>query len=72
MDTHNLLDQKQDINSLIKTPIMLKLIKNIFSVNSVIAENEELKKKLDDRQEAINKTNAYWKKIVRDLKKSKA
>lgn len=51
---------------------MLKLIKNMFSVNSVIAENEELKKKLDERQEAINKTNAYWKKVVRDLKKTKA
>lgn len=51
---------------------MIKWFKNIFSINSLIKENEDLKKKLEDRQEAINKTNAYWKKVVRDLKKAKA
>lgn len=51
---------------------MIKWFKNIFSINSLIKENEDLKKKLEDRQEAINKTNAYWKKVVRDLKKTKA
>jgi hypothetical protein len=51
---------------------MLKWLSNIFNINSLIRENEDLKKKLEERQEAINKTNAYWKKVVRDLKKSKA
>ncbi len=51
---------------------MIKWLSNVFRVNALIQENEELKKKLEERQEAINKTNAYWKKIVRDLKKSKA
>lgn len=30
-------------------------------------EIAELKTKLDERQEAINKTNAYWKKKVHEL-----
>lgn len=51
---------------------MIKWFKNIFFINSLIKENEDLKKKLKDRQEAINNTNAYWKKVVRDLKKKKA
>lgn len=28
---------------------------------------EELKAELDKRQEAINKTNAYWKKKVHEM-----
>lgn len=47
-------------------------IKKLLSINTLIKENEDLKRKLEDRQEAINKTNAYWKKVVRDLKKTKA
>lgn len=30
---------------------------------------ELLKKKLEERQEAINKTNAYWKKKVNELQR---
>lgn len=30
-------------------------------------ENSELKEKLVERQEHINKTNAYWKKKINDL-----
>jgi hypothetical protein len=51
---------------------MLKWLSNLANLNAIIRENEELKKRLEERQEAINKTNAYWKKIVRDLKKTKA
>ena len=47
-------------------------IKKLFSISKLIRENEELKRKLEERQEAINKTNAYWKKVVRDLKKGKS
>lgn len=32
---------------------------------------EELKVKLGERQEAINKTNAYWKKKVHELTRKK-
>lgn len=31
----------------------------------------ELRAKLDERQEAINKTNAYWKRKVHDLTRKK-
>lgn len=44
---------------------MLKWINKIFphlKVKELEAENQELKEKLVERQETINKTNAYWKK----------
>lgn len=44
---------------------MIKCINKIFphlKVKELEAENQELKEKLVERQETINKTNAYWKK----------
>lgn len=32
-------------------------------------ENKDLKEKLIERQEIINKTNAYWKKKLYDVQK---
>ena len=52
--------------------MFLKWIKNIFSsdVNAeqLELENKELKEKLVEKQEHINKTNAYWKKRIYELK----
>ena len=50
---------------------MLKLFKKLLGIYRLESENEELKKKLEERQLAINKTNAYWKGVVRDIKKKK-
>ena len=50
---------------------MIKWIKRLLGIERLQLENEELKKKLEERQLAINKTNAYWKGVVRDLKKKK-
>lgn len=45
---------------------------NETSCSEQIAElqqqNQELRKELIKRQEAINKTNAYWKGVVRKLR----
>lgn len=49
---------------------MLKWLSKVFPwarIKYLEKENTELKEKLVERQEAINKTNAYWKKKVRDL-----
>ena len=49
---------------------MLKWLSKVFPwarIKSLEKENTELKEKLLERQEAINKTNAYWKKKVREL-----
>lgn len=51
---------------------MIKWFKKLFGIERLELENEELKKKLEERQLAINKTNAYWKGVVRDLKKKKS
>lgn len=54
----------------------MKLIKNFFKKENkceeLEKENAELKTKLAERQGVINKTNAYWKKKLREqaLKKS--
>jgi len=49
----------------------MKLIKNLFSKKNpceqLEKENEELKAKLAERQEVINKTNAYYKKRIREI-----
>lgn len=49
---------------------MKKLIDRIFKTKNnceeLKKENEELKAKLIERQEAINKTNAYYKKKLRE------
>jgi prefoldin subunit 5 len=45
-------------------------LKNLFTsakVQQLEKQIEELKAELDKRQEAINKTNAYWKKKVHEL-----
>lgn len=48
----------------------MKLIKDLFkrknNCEDLEKENEELKAKLAERQEVINKTNAYWKKKLRE------
>lgn len=49
---------------------MFKLLDKIFPctrVKTLKKENEELYKKLSQRQEVINKTNAYWKKRFNNL-----
>jgi hypothetical protein len=54
---------------------MMNLIKKVFpylKVKELEAENQELKEKLVERQETINKTNAYWKKkLYHNNKKAK-
>lgn len=49
---------------------MLKFLSKIFPwarIKVLEQENNELKEKLVERQQAINKTNAYWKKRFNDL-----
>lgn len=49
---------------------MSKLLSKIFPcarIKTLEKENKELYEKLMQRQEAINKTNAYWKKRFNDL-----
>jgi hypothetical protein len=48
---------------------MLKWLSKVFpwaKIKILERENTELKDKLAERQEAINKTNAYWKKKFRE------
>jgi hypothetical protein len=48
----------------------MKWINEIFSskkVKQLEKEVQHLNTELDKRQEAINKTNAYWKKKMNDL-----
>jgi hypothetical protein len=46
----------------------MKFLKNLFcksqteKLKKLEEENGVLKQKLEERQEVINKTNAYWKK----------
>jgi hypothetical protein len=47
-------------------------IKKLFistKENALEKEIETLKLKLEERQEAINKTNAYWKKKMNEAQK---
>ena len=49
---------------------MLKLLSKLFpwaKIKVLEQENAQLKEKLVERQQAINKTNAYWKKRFNDL-----
>lgn len=49
---------------------MLRWLKRLFSqeqVEKLQKENELLKAKLEEKQEHINKTNAYWKKKMHNL-----
>lgn len=47
----------------------MNIFKNMFTsqkVKTLQDEIQELKAKLDERQEAINKSNAYWKRKLND------
>jgi|694.fasta_scaffold14722_20 hypothetical protein len=44
---------------------------NLKKIEQLESENKELKEKLVEKQEHINKTNAYWKKRMFDLKTRK-
>ena len=49
---------------------MLKWLSNLIpflKIKQLEKENQELREKLAERQENINKTNAYWKKRVNEL-----
>lgn len=49
---------------------MLKFLSKIFpwaKVRLLEQENSMLKEKLQERQQAINKTNAYWKKRLNEM-----
>lgn len=50
---------------------MMKLFKDLFKKENkceeLEKENVELKLKLAEKQEVINRTNAYWKKKLRAL-----
>jgi|688.fasta_scaffold1285953_2 hypothetical protein len=50
---------------------MMKLFKDLFKKENkceeLEKENVELKLKLVEKQEVINRTNAYWKRKVREL-----
>jgi hypothetical protein len=51
--------------------MFLTWIRNIFSSNNteqLELENKQLKEKLVEKQEHINKTNAYWKKKIYESK----
>lgn len=54
---------------------MMKLIKKLFSKRNPCTElekeNAELKAKLVEKQEHINKTNAYYKRLLSEKKKTK-
>jgi len=38
---------------------------------TLVSENLVLRNELDKKQEQINKTNSYWKGVIRDLKAKK-
>lgn len=53
---------------------MRTLLSRLFckkAIGDLEKENEMLKEKLQERQEVINQTNAYWKKKMYALKKNK-
>ena len=50
---------------------MVKWIKRLFCCNKMDDLNIEivmLRNKVSEKQEQINKTNAYYKRIIRDIK----
>jgi len=54
---------------------MVKWLSYIFPwtrIKVLEQQNKELREKLEERQEHINKTNAYWKKRVHDLSRKKS
>jgi hypothetical protein len=46
---------------------LLTLFKDLSRIKALQQENKELKLELLRRQEAINKTNAYWKGVIRKI-----
>lgn len=40
----------------------------VETIEQLKKENEQLKVKLDEKQKAINKTNAYWKGVIYKMK----
>jgi len=49
----------------------LKKLLSSKKIEELERENSELKEKLVERQEHINKTNAYWKKKMNDINRTK-
>jgi len=49
----------------------LKKLLSSKKIEELEKENSELKEKLVERQEHINKTNAYWKKKMNDINRTK-
>ena len=50
---------------------MIKYIKNLFSKNKLQDQIDLLKKKLAEKQNHIDTTNAYWKKKMNETNKKK-
>jgi hypothetical protein len=51
-------------------PMFLSWLKKLLpfkKIENLERENRELKDKLVERQEHINKTNAYWKRKMNDI-----
>lgn len=46
---------------------LLKMFKCSSQLKTLQQENMELRLELMKRQEAINKTNAYWKGVIRKM-----
>lgn len=46
---------------------LLTFFKDLSRIKALQQENKELKLELIRRQEAINKTNAYWKGVIRKI-----
>jgi hypothetical protein len=54
---------------------MINFIKNLFKqkeIEKLKNDNLFLKSKLDEKQEVINQTNAYWKKKIYTVKNQKS
>ena len=49
----------------------LKKLLPLKKIEQLERENKELREKLVERQEHINKTNAYWKKKMNDINRTK-
>jgi hypothetical protein len=50
---------------------ILDFFKSRGLIHDLKEELAQARVELDKRQEAINKTNAYWKRVVSELKRKK-
>lgn len=53
---------------------MIKWLTNVFQgkrIKELEEQNETLRKKIDEKQEVINQTNAYWKRRLYNNNKKK-